>query len=172
MPPPPPARIVVTDANVLINLIHVGQLRLLGAIPGYEGVVPSDVVSEITDAQQRATLDAALAAGHVRQESMADPQELARFAELRAIMGQGEAACLALAESRGWLIASDEKRPLRREVDRRLGPGRLITTPGLFVLGIRAGVLTLEEADRAKDLLEQRRFRMSFRSLRDVVGTQ
>lgn len=163
-------RIVVADANVLINLILVGQLPLLGALPEYEFVVPNDVVSEITDAQQRSALDATLAAGHLRQESIADSQELARYAELRAILGKGEAACLALAESRGWLIASDEKRTLRREVDRRLGPGRLITTPGLFVLGIRAGVLTIEEADRAKGLLEQSRFRMSFRSFRDVVG--
>ena len=172
MPPPVPARVVVADTNVLINLIHVGQLALLGALPGCEFVVPEDVVSEITDVQQRAAFDAALAAGHLRKEPITDPQELARYAEFRAIMGKGEAACIALAKSRGWLIASDEKRPLRREVHRWLGPGRLITTPGLFVVGIRAGVLTIEEADRAKDLLEQRRFRMSFRSFRDVVGNQ
>jgi predicted nucleic acid-binding protein len=172
VPSPPPVRIIVADANVLINLIHVGQLALLGALPGYEFIVPHDVVSEITEVQQRATLEAALAAGHLRQESITDPQELAGYAELRAIMGRGEAACLALAESRGWLIASDEKRPLRREVDSRIGPGRLITTPGLFILAIRAGVLTIEEADCAKNLLEQRRFRMSFHSFRDVAGAQ
>jgi hypothetical protein len=61
----------------------------------------------------------------------------------------------------------DERRALRREVERRLGQGRLITTPGLFVLGIQADVISVKEADRAKDLLEHRRFRMSF----DPSGT-
>jgi predicted nucleic acid-binding protein len=168
--PTPPARVVVADANVVINLIHAGQFALLGALPGYEFAIPEDVVSEITDPGQRRVLEAAPPAGRLRRETVADPQELARYAEFRGIMGKGEAACLALAECRGWLIASDEKRPLRREVERRLGPGRLITTPGLFVLGIRGGVLSIEEADRAKALLEQRRFRMPFRSFRDVVG--
>jgi predicted nucleic acid-binding protein len=170
--PAPAARIVVADANVLINLIHAGQLALLAALPGHEFVIPDDVVSEIIDPEQHRVLEATFAAGHLRRETLTDPQEMARYADLRAIMGKGEAACLALAESRGWLIASDEKRLLRREVERRLGPGRLITTPGLFVLGIRAGVLSIEEADRAKDLLEQRRFRMPFQSFRDVVGGQ
>ena len=171
MPPPVPARVVVVDTNVLINLIHVGQLPLLSALPGYEFVAPDDVVSEITDPRQRGVLAASLAAGHLRQETIAALHELACYADLRVIMGRGEAACLALAESRGWLIASDEKRPLRREVDRRLGPGRLMTTPGVFVLGIRARAITVEEADQAKAVLEGHRFRMPFRSFRDVVGT-
>ena len=34
-------RVVVTDANVLINLIHVGRLDLLGSLSGYEFVVLS-----------------------------------------------------------------------------------------------------------------------------------
>jgi predicted nucleic acid-binding protein len=85
-------------------------------------------------------------------------------------MGQGEAACLALAESRGWLIASDERRRFRREVFARLGEGRLVTTAGLFVLAIRAGILTVEEADQMKAVLEQRRFRMTFASFRDVLS--
>ena len=33
-------QVVVADANILINLIHVDQLNLLGRLPGYEFVVP------------------------------------------------------------------------------------------------------------------------------------
>jgi hypothetical protein len=29
----PATIVVITDANVLINLFHIGQLRLLGALP-------------------------------------------------------------------------------------------------------------------------------------------
>ncbi len=163
------ARVVVADANVLINLIHVQRLGMLASLPGYEFAVPDDVISEITDPAQRAVLEAALAAGHLRWETITDSHDLARYADLRQVMGPGEAACVTLAEARGWLIASDEKRRLRREVSERLGPGRLVTTPGLFVLAIRAGVMTVEEADQAKGILERHRFRMAFASFRDVV---
>jgi predicted nucleic acid-binding protein len=83
--------------------------------------------------------------------------------------GKGEAACLALAESRGWLVASDEKRRFRREVLALLGSGRLVTTPGLFVLAIRAGGISVQEADEVKAVLERHRFRMGFRSLCEVI---
>lgn len=39
----PVLRIVVTDSNVLINLMHVSRLGLLGSIPGHEFVVPDHV---------------------------------------------------------------------------------------------------------------------------------
>lgn len=164
-----PARIVVADANIIINLIHAGRRTLLGALPGYEFVVPEDVVSEVSDPVQREALASALAAGHVRQEAITASVELTRYADLRQIIGKGEAACLTLAESRGWLIASDEKRRFRRETLARLGSGRLVTTAGLFVLAIRAGVLSVAEADEAKAILEQHRFRMPFGSFSEVV---
>ena len=170
MPAIVPARIAVADANVLINLIHVQRLGMLASLPGYEFVAPDDVILEVTDPAQRSALEAALSAGHLRRETITDPKELARYAELRQVMGAGEAACVTLAEPRGWLIASDEKRRFRREVNERLGSGRLVTTPGLFVLAIRAGVMTVEEADQAKGILERHRFRMSFHSFRDVIG--
>jgi hypothetical protein len=37
------------------------------------------------------------------------------------------------------------------------------------VLGIRAGLLTVEEADQDKAVLEQHRFKMAFESFRDLV---
>lgn len=163
-------RIVVTDANVLINLIHVGRLQLLSALPPYRFVVPEDVMAEITDPVQRQALDAAVAAGQLQREAITAPAELADYAELRGGLGKGETACLALAASRGWLVASDEKRRFRREALARLGSGRIVTTAGLFVLAIRAGAMSVEEADAAKAILERHRFRLPFRSFGEVVG--
>src|SRR5689334_13770527 len=57
-----------------------------------------------------------------------------------------------------------------REATARLGKGRLLTTPGILVLTIHAGRLTVEDADRAKRVLEERRFKMAFGSFADVVG--
>ena len=169
MPPLHPPRVVVTDANVLINLIHAGRLHLLGALTAFKFVVPDHVIAEITRSAQRQALEIALTRGALSKRSITGPRELATYAELRRIMGSGEAACLAMAEARGWLIASDEKRRLRREVIAWLGEGRLVTTAGLFVIAIRAGVISVKEADQIKEILQRHRFRMAFRSFRDLL---
>lgn len=169
MPSPDPSWVVVSDANVLINLMHAGRLDLLAALTPFEFIVPDHVIAEITVPAQRQMLEMAITRGTLRLESITEPRELAAYAELRGIMGSGEAACLAMAEARGWLIASDEKRRFRREVFARLGEGRLVTTAGLFIMAIRAGVISVEEADHAKEILQRHRFRLPFKSFRDLL---
>ena len=122
--------IVITDTSILINLSYTGHLALLGKVVGLRFVVPDEVVAEITEPEQLRTLQAALADGSLKQESIATPDELAIFAELSQILGSGESACLALATSRGWLVACDEKRVFLREARSRLGAGRILNTPG------------------------------------------
>jgi hypothetical protein len=65
-----PQIIVVTDANVLINLMHVARLDLCSRLPGYEFVVPDHVREEITDANQRMALDDAVLRSVVRIEAI------------------------------------------------------------------------------------------------------
>ena len=50
----PTTRVVVTDANVLINFMHVGRLSLCADLPNLEFVVPDHVRQEISRAGQRA----------------------------------------------------------------------------------------------------------------------
>lgn len=164
-----PLRVVIADANILINLCHAGLLRLLEELPGFEFVVSDEVDAEITDSDQRRQLEDLFGRGRVKRESLASTTELATYAALRAIMGSGEASCLALAQSRGFCVASDERRVFLREARTRIGEGRLLTTPGMFVLAIRAGLLTIETADAAKKTLEQHRFVMRFASFADVI---
>ena len=166
---PAAVRIVLTDANIIINLIHIQCLGILGKLPGYEFVAPEEVLREVTDAAQRQVLQAAIDAGELRAITIDDVATLVLFAELLAIMGSGEAACLSLAQTCGWLIASDERRVFRREALARLGPGRIINTAGILLLAIRAGVLTIEDADCMKAELERHRFRMSFGSFRELL---
>lgn len=167
---PQAIRIVVTDANVLINLIHVDRLDLLAKLPGYEFVVPDHVIEEITVPDQRSRIDDALTNAWLRKASIVDVPEIALFADLHRVLGAGEAACLAVASSRGWYVASDEKGAFRREALSRLGQGRLLTTPGLLLMAIRCSVLSVEEADSIKLILEQHRFCLpSFRSFAELL---
>lgn len=162
-------RIVVTDANVLINLMHVSRLGLLAQIPNYEFVVPDHVREEITNPDQRTTLDAAVTAGWLKLEVIDDLDAITVFTELIAHIGRGEAACIAIAAQRGWLIASDEQKRFLREAEGHVGVGNVITTVDMFVLAINAGLLTIEEADADKVKLEGRRFKVSFASFSELV---
>jgi predicted nucleic acid-binding protein len=162
-------RVVVTDANVLINLMHVSRLDLLARIPNHEFVVPEHVREEIMIPDYRAALDAAVTQGWLKIESIDDVEAITLFTELIGCVGRGEAACIAIAARAGWLIASDEKRRFLREANARVGAGRVITTVDVFVLAIKAGLLSLEDADVDKVKLEGRRFKVSFASFRDVV---
>lgn len=165
-------RVVVADANVLINLIHVARLDVLGALIGYEFVVPPEVEAEVRVSEQADELARAFEAGHVKRLSFSGTSELEVYAELVQMLGKGEAACLAMAQVRGWYVASDERRRFLRLAGERLGPGRVLNTAGLLVLAIRAGLLTVEEADQDKRVLEEHRFKMRFSSFRDVLGTE
>jgi predicted nucleic acid-binding protein len=162
-------RVVVTDSCVLINLIHVGRLRLLGELPGYEFVIPDHVYEEVTDPEQRRVLDEVLAQGKLKKEPLTDLAAIELYANLRGRLGSGESACLAMAVSTGWMIASDERRLFRREVVARIGEDRLLNTMRLYVLAIEAGLLTIEQADQDKDELERRRFKTGVASFRDLV---
>jgi predicted nucleic acid-binding protein len=165
----PLLRIVVTDANVLINLMHVSRLGLLAKIPNHEFVVPEHVREEITIAEQRDTLDAAVNDGWLKVEVIDDLGAITAFTELIAHIGRGEAACIAIAAKEGWYIASDEKKRFLREAEARVGVGRVITTVDVFVLAIRAGLLTVADADADKLTLETKRFKVSFTSYRELV---
>ena len=163
-------RIVVTDSNVLINLMHARMLPLMGKLAGYEFVVLDEVIAEFGQPTQAAALKEALDSRYLRGMALSDFSALALYTELSRTMGQGEAASLAAAATFGWSIACDEKCVFLHKARQCLGEGRILTTPGIIVLAIRAGLLTLEEADAIKALLEKKRFKMTFSSFQEVVG--
>jgi predicted nucleic acid-binding protein len=160
---------VLVDANVLLNLAFVNRLDLLGALPELEFRSPEEVLTEIVSARERMLVEDSRRRGDLGDIAFSEVTELALFVELRRSLGMGEAACLALAVYRGGLVASDEKRAFRREAETRLGPGRILNTPGLLLLAIRRGLLTTEEADELKRALEARRFRMKFGSFKELL---
>lgn len=108
-----PCSIVVTDENVLINLIHIGRLDICSRLPGYEFIGPDHVRDEIKNPNQRKELDNAAQRGVFRVEAITDLAPITFYAAL--------------------------------------------------------GLITLEEADKDKVLLEGRRFRMPFGSFREVI---
>lgn len=159
---------MVVDTSVLLNFIHLDRLDLFGDLPAYTFVICDQVNAEVVLQGQRSILASALSAGHLGETAADSPDQLELFIELSRTLDPGESASLAVAVSLGWLVAVDE-RAAQREADRRLGTGRCITTPGVIVEAIRAGLVSIEEADRMKGALALNKFKMTFRSFRDVM---
>jgi predicted nucleic acid-binding protein len=162
-------RIVSTDSSVVINLYHTSHLGLLHGLANFRFVIPEEVIAEITEPSQAEILNQLLGDGTLERVSIESLEELTFFADLTSRLGLGESACLASAQSRGWFVACDEKRIFLREAKARLGAAKLLNTPGIYVLFIRAGLLTVEEADQAKAILEQHRYRIALLSFREIV---
>ncbi|MDA2925563.1 hypothetical protein MYX65_13105 [Acidobacteria bacterium AH-259-L09] len=80
-------RVVVTDTNVLVNLIHVDWLSVLGALDGYEFILVDEVLAEITHSEQKTAIQAALNQGYLSSVRLDDIEGLTLFSEFARIMG-------------------------------------------------------------------------------------
>lgn len=171
MPTSGATTIVLADTSVVLNLAIIDRLALLGALPRHRFRVPDEVVAEVRRPELHERLARALETGQIKAVALAEIAVLERFEQLRGDLGlgRGEAACLALAEAHGWMVACDEKRRFRLEARRLLGEGRLLNTPGLFLLAIRHRYWTASEADEAKEILERHRYRMLIRSFHELM---
>lgn len=161
--------VVVTDANVLINFALIEQLSLFGAIDGYQFQVPTDVVEEILDDGQHSAVLGAIAAGHLKQVTLDTVDAVALFAQLRDVMGRGEASCLALAVITSAYIASDEKKRFRRRAIELLGEKRILRTESVLLEAVRQGRITIVDADAFKATLEAHRYAMPFTSFAELL---
>jgi len=161
--------VVITDANVIINLFHIGQLSLFGSLKPYSFRIPSEVLAEILEPAQYAAVSASIEAGHIEEISVDDIAALSLFAELRDVMGRGEAACLALATTRGFHIASDEKKRFRRRAIELVSESRILRTEQLLVEAIRRNQITVEDADGYKAILTANNYALPFASFADIL---
>lgn len=161
-------RIVAVDASVLINFLLLDRVDILAALPDHHFVVSDAVFKEIMRPDQKDLLSDAFDANYLKRQEKSDTNELRIFAKLTEVMGVGEAACLAAAECRGWLLASDERGLFLRVARKRIGEHRVLTTPEILFRAITSEIITVEQADEAKVYLEMHRFKMKFDSFGDL----
>ena len=144
---------VIADTCVPINFMLAERLDLLCRHQDYRIVVTEHTRAELLDPGQLQQLEATIRSGEVEMIQVTDPDELSVFAALNAVLGRGESAAIAVAEKRGWVVATDEKGRARREVESRLGKGRLLTT-GRHILGPAYGH-SVERTECHGHLLQQ-----------------
>src|SRR6266540_3934446 len=131
----------IVDACCIINLYAAGNMLALLPALGGEWHVPVLVTTEALYVRKPDPEDAArlvkeaidlkpaLDAGILRTCDAATDAETALFVELAVALDDGEAMCLAIAQSRGWTLATDDRKARRIAAERGVP---LISTPELL----------------------------------------
>lgn len=122
--------------------------------------------------KQATALSQAISQGCLHIESLIRLPALELYAQFRRTLGNAESACLALAVTNNWALASDDKGALRRAALARVGKYRLLGIAEILLRALRADVLSLEEADTAIAISASHRFHLSFPSFADLLRQQ
>jgi hypothetical protein len=143
----------ISNTTVIIIFAAIGQLELLHQLFGVLHL-PTEVYTEIRDGQAEgyAYLNgiersiAPLAAdGWLHLVGMHNDAELRRYGALPAGLHHGEAACLAIAKQRDWLLLTDD-RAARAEARRQ--QIRLSGSIGCLMMAVTRGIATLTQANQ------------------------
>lgn len=114
-------RTVALDACVLLNLVASGQpIAEFAAAADVRFVVVRQAEREVEwldpddpdDPREEIDLEPFVQRREVQRVALADP-ELTRFVALARELDDGEAATLAVAESRGFAVATDDRKARR-----------------------------------------------------------
>ena len=170
---------IVLDACMLISFGNAGRLDLIDTLR-LDGVcVSARARSEVVRDPARAAMEVSIAAGRLRVETIdvENPTEqvaLQAFDARPAFRGRGDAEVLALAASRAYTVASDE-RAIRAVVLAEWGPLRLAGTADFIVWAVREGRLLMEDAESVLPLLDSgerilAQLRREGRELKDLVA--
>jgi predicted nucleic acid-binding protein len=143
----------VIETSTLINFLRIGRVDLLAGLAAYRFIMPDNVQAEVSTNYpvESANLDLALRAGQLQVVSLTDTAELAVYVAMQSLggLGDGECAAVAAAYVRGLPLAMDDG-PARKKTAAHYPTVTLLDTVGLVVEAIRAGLLTVAEADVIK----------------------
>ena len=139
----------------------------------HQFIITDHVAAEVQDfySDQQTRLKAALQSGTLKQVSIADQSEVDLFSSLSKSrrLGSGECSAIALAISREYVLAIDDRQATNqaRRISRNL---RILTTQDLIVAMIHENLLSVAEADELKETwAHQHRFRLPIKSFSDVL---
>lgn len=142
---------VVLDACMVISFGNAGRLDLIDTLQLHRVCVSARARSEVVRDPACAAMEASIAAGRLCAERIdvqnpAEQESLQRFDARPAFRGRGDAEVLALAESRAYIVGSDE-RAMRSAVVAAWGAQRLAGTADFIVWAVREGRLLAEQAE-------------------------
>lgn len=153
---------VLADTTVLNNFAQVGRPDLLQqAFPGLSA--PRVVRDELSAGERLGRVPRGDWSWLALVELSAE--ESARATELERHLQAGEAACLAIAETRGGLVLTDDSAARRLAVALGL---RISGTLGTLMRLVQREILSLPEADIVLAEMMARGYRSPVHSLREI----
>jgi len=104
---------------------------------------------ELRQKASRDPIDAAIAMGHLRLVELdtSDSAQMREWAKWLERVDQGEAEAIAVASTRGWLMAIED-RQAQRAIDANLGPGRWVNCGSLLIDAVGSKRLSVAAADK------------------------
>ncbi len=163
---------IALDCCVISNFALAGELRLLEALYHDKAHITDFVAAEIMRGIQagHALLEAiprAVRAGWLKETGLRTAGEKRLFGSLSRSLGLGEASTIAVAESRRYLFASDDR--VARTEAAALGVP-LTGTLGILIRTVRTGVCDLQAADRCHARMVKEGFFSPVRSMREILS--
>jgi hypothetical protein len=169
---------IVLDACMTISFGNAASLNLIDGLRFERVCISARARAEVIRDPARAAMEASIATGRlsvvaIDLENAAEQDALRKFDARAAFRGRGDAEVLALAECRGYIVASDE-RAMRSVVLTQWGSGRLAGTADFIVWAVREGRLDIAEAEGALAHLDSgagvlAQLRRQGRTLADLV---
>lgn len=162
---------IVLDCCVVSNFALAGSLGILEALYKEGAYITDFVAAEIMRGIQagHSALEAvpkAALTGWLRETGLRAAEERRLFGALSRSLGLGEASSIAVAKSRRYLFASDD-RVARAEAAALKVP---ITGPlGILVRAVRTGVRDARTADECLSRMVEAGFFSPVRSIRELV---
>jgi len=155
---------------VLLNFLRLHREGLLAQVPGSIAVT-NHALDELTIAEQASRMRALITAGHIQEVVLDSMEEISLFAKLMTSgrLGAGECSALAHGILHGKAVALDDKRAIRegRKIHKDL---QILTTADIIVKLIKAGRLTLADADAMKtDWAANHRFCLPIDSFQELL---
>ena len=144
---------VISNTTVLSNFAEINALSMLHQLYP-ELFLPTEVFQEIRDgldegyafySELAQLLDPRSASGWLHLTGLAQDEEIELFAKMPTRLHQGEAACLAIAQYRNWVLLTDDRSARRYAMTQGI---RLSGTLGCLALGVKRQHWTLAEGNR------------------------
>lgn len=161
---------IVVNTTVLSNLAIANRLELLPNLYG-EILVPFPVYQEILQGVEAGYEFLTRAAQFVQKgqaihvEVPRRPSEWRLFRKLRSFLGDGEAAGIALAKSRGVLFLSDDRRARLLAAEHSVA---VSGTLGVLKTAVDLDQLSIAEADAALQAMIRLGYRSPIQSLQEL----
>lgn len=94
------------------------------------------------------------------------PEEYAQFSTFHEYLGEGEASCLAVAQARGYRLATDDKDARRLAQRLRIS---LTGTVGILAILVKESRITLHEGDRMLQDMIAGGYRSPINTLQEIL---